>query len=226
MRIHGWDMALNHAAFIQLDDGKLTGFWYITDIAGSAQRSKSHGFRMPLLNTKDRHLRGIDRLATMEEFIKDVILVNEPDCIGIEDYAIRAEQGAHYLGEMGGLARLLAYHSGAHLRLHDPISLKMFVTHDGTADKGLMRESVLERWGVNFGIYDVPPKPGKKGNHQTSEDLCDAFGLAQLVWVEVQLRSGALTMDKLEHDKERQVFMRVTKTYPVSLLGRDWIRKG
>lgn len=225
MRVHAWDMALNHAGFIQLDDGKMTNFWYITDIAGSADRSKEHGTRMPILKTNDRQLRGIERLATMEEYIADVILAEHPEFVGIEDYAIRAEQGAHYLGEMGGVARLLAYHSGAKVRLHDPISLKMYITHDGTADKNLVVECVKQRWKVDFEKYDVKPKEGKRPNHQTSEDLCDAYGLAQLVWAEIRLRAGKLTLDKLGHDKERQVFMRVTKTYPVNLLDREWIHK-
>lgn len=226
MRVHGWDISLNHGAVVELTDGELSGFWYYTDVAGSAARSKEHGFRLELPSKADKQTRAMIRLAWVESWLdKSVLVTRQPDFVAIEDYAIRAEQGAHYLGEVGGVARMLCWFRGVKFRLHDPISAKMFVTHDGTAQKDLVEECVRERWGFDFSDYNPPPpkNPNHKQARGTSEDLADAFGLAKLVDTEVNIRSGTLTLKELAHDQERKVFNRVTKTYPTSLLDRDWI---
>lgn len=229
VKVHGWDVSLNHSAFVELIDGKLSNFWYWTDAAGSANRSKEHGHRLMLLKTKERQTKAMARLAFAEDFMdKTVLQPNMPDYVGIEDYAIRAEQGAHYLGEVGGIARILCWFRGVNMRLHDPISVKMFTAHDGTCQKDRIERAVLERWGVDFSEYNQPaPKPTKRNpdprqNRTTSEDLCDAYAIAQMIWTEVQLRAGRVALADL-HPKEIQVFNRVTKTYPISLLDREWI---
>jgi len=228
--VHGWDVALNHSAFVELTDGELTNFWYVTSIAGSAAKSKEHGHRLILPKTKERQQLAIGRLAWLENFMdKKVLMASQPDYVGIEDYAIRAEQGAHYMGEIGGIARILCWFRGVKLRLHDPVSVKMFTAHDGTCQKDSIERAVAKRWGVNFSEYNLDkPKPTERNpkprrNRTTSEDLADAYAIAQMVWTEVQLRSGQVLLKEL-HEKEIQVFNRVTKTYPVSLLDREWIQ--
>jgi len=229
IKVIGMDIALNHSAFVELTDGSMTDFWYITSIAGSAARSK-RGFRLVLPKTKERQIMQIGRLAWLEHFIdKKVLMPSQPDYVGIEDYAIRAEHGAHYLGEIGGIARILCWFRGVRFRLHDPISVKMFTAHDGTCQKDSIERAVNDRWGMDFSKFNpprakpTPKRPNPKQNRVTSEDLADAYAIAQMVWTEVQLRSGHLLMQDL-HPKEVQVFNRVTKTYPVSLLDRDWIQ--
>lgn len=228
-RIIGADISLNHGAFVLLEDGDIKDFLYYTDAAGSAERSKRHGRRVKLIDHPDRQIRAMARLAWIENLMdKQVLMSWKPDYIGIEDYAIRAEQGAHYLGEVGGIARILCWFRGIKLRLHDPTSVKMFATHDGTAQKDLIEQRVQERWDVEFGEFNTPPpKPTAKNptphqNRRTSEDLADAYAIAQLVWHEVRLRDGTLSL-KTMHEKEIRVFNRITKTYPINLLDRDWI---
>jgi len=224
MIYQGWDISLNHGAVVQLRDAELDGFWYYTDVAGSADRSKAHGFRLNVPNKADRQTRQMLRLAWIEDWLDKRILVpNRPDFVAIEDYAIRAEQGAHYLGEVGGVARLLCWFRGVRFRLHDPISAKMFAAWDGTAQKDLVEAKVKERWGQDFGKFNAPPPKRGKQSRRTSEDLADAYALAQLVRTEARLRAGEIQLTDLEHDKARQVFIRATKTYPVNLLGREWI---
>jgi hypothetical protein len=220
----GWDISLNHGAVVQLRDGELDNFWYYTDVASSADRSKPHGFRLKLPTKADRQTKQMLRLAWIERWLDKTILVpNKPDFVGIEDYAIRAEQGAHYLGEVGGVARLLCWFRGVRFRLHDPVSAKMFSTWDGTAKKDLVEAKVKERWGQDFGRYNQPPPKRGKQSHRTSEDLADGYALARLIRMEAQLRAGEIQLTDLEHDKERRVFIRTTKTYPINLLGREWI---
>lgn len=229
--VHGCDISLNHGAIVELSGElnkkpKMTGFWYYTDIAGSATRSAEHGARLTLLKSPERQRIQMDRLAWVDRWMGGRF-ERKPNFVGVEDYAIRVEQGAHYIGEVGALARMQLWHRGIAFRLHDPISVKMFITHDGTAQKDLVEEKVKERWGEDFGGYNGPPvatgRHKGKQNRRTSEDLADAYGIARLVWIEAKLRAGFLTLDKLEHPKEIQVFQRVTKTYPTNLLGREWI---
>lgn len=228
----GWDVSLNHGAMVELTDGSLSNFWYYTDLAGAAAKSKNRGYRVPpeILKIKDKHIKGMRRLAWLEHFMDKTVLIKSlPEFVGIEDYALRAEHGSHQLGEIGGIARILCWFRGVKLRLHDPTTVKMFAAHDGTCQKDEIRRSVDRRWGSNFESMDQPPpKPTKKTpkpkqNRTTSEDLADAFAIAQLVWTEVRIRRGDLKMSDLEHEKEIRVFNRVTKTYPVNLLDRDWI---
>jgi Holliday junction resolvasome RuvABC endonuclease subunit len=166
------------------------------------------------------------RLAWIENWLdKTCLIPHPPDYAGVEDYAIRVEQGAHYMGEVGGIIRILLWFRGIPFRLSDPISVKMFATHDGTAQKDLVEECVKERWGVDFSEFNPPAhKKTGKVNRTTSEDLCDAYSVAMLTWTEYRLRTGQITTADLGHEKEIRVFNRVTKTYPTSLLGREWIQ--
>lgn len=230
----GLDISLNHGAMIELTNGNLTNFGYYTNLAGSASAS-NRGIRLPseLFKPVNKHNLGVARLEWVGDILKTWIdkKFNRPDFIGLEDYAIRAEQGAHQLGEVGGQARLICWQNRVKLRLHDPTSVKMFAAHDGTCQKDAVQRAVLERWGVDFSSFDQPPakptvkRPDPAPNCQTSEDLCDAYAIAMLVWTEVQLRSGVLSLSSL-HDKEIRVFNRVTKTYPINLLDREWIFNG
>jgi len=220
--VQGCDISLNHGAVVQLKDGELDNFWYYTDKVGSAQRSKKHGSRVEVptpTKQPDKQIRSAIRLDWVSIWIDRVALSHRPHFAGLEDYALGADQGAHYLGEIGGQARRLLWLRGVRFRLHDPIAVKLFVTHDGTAQKDLVEEFVMNRWKVDFSDFNAK---SKKPNRQTSEDLCDAFGLAQLVWIEYLLRKGRIKLSSL-HEKEIQLFNRVTKAYPINVLGREWI---
>ena len=220
--VHGYDLSLNQGAVVELVDGKLSWFSYYTNVAGVADRH-ANGRRVPAQGKLDVQAYRVLRLAWVEMWMEDVIATRSPRFVGVEDYALRAEHGAHQLGEAGGAARLLLWKRGIPFRLHDPIAVKMFATHDGGAQKDLVEEFVRDRWGADFGKINAPAKPGKKQARQSSEDLADAFAIAKLVDTERRIRAGTLRLSDLEHDKERQVFNRVTKSYPVSLIGRDWI---
>lgn len=223
--IVGIDLALNHAAAVLLDNaGKFVDCAYFTDIAGSAKKAAPPlATRLELPKNDERQQHQMARLAWARNWLETVVLDRwKPTHVAIEDYALRVENGAHYLGEIGGVARLLCWDRGVRFRLTDPVSLKMFVTHDGTAQKDLVEQFVLSRWGLDFGKYNGDAPKGKSAKRTTSEDLADATGLAKLLWLEIQLRSGKIAPSVL-HEKEVRVFNRVTNTYPRSLLDREWI---
>lgn len=219
--VSGYDLGLNHGAVIQLIDGKLNWFSYYTDLAGAASKHKD-AYRLTVDKSKDNQLFNMLRLYNVLLWFEETIRDHAPDFAGVEDYALDASHGAHHKGELGGVARMCLLRSGIPFRLHDPGSVKMFVTGDGTAKKDLMEEFVLSRWGADFSQYNLPQK-GKKQNRQTSEDLSDAYGVAYLVWTEYLIRTGQMMMSDLGNEKEIRVFNRVTKMYPNNILDREWI---
>jgi Holliday junction resolvasome RuvABC endonuclease subunit len=226
IKVLGCDGALNHGAVVELTDGELSWFSYYTSNVGAAKQSKD-GHRVPARPAEiDKHAWGVQRLAWLEDWWdKQVFVTHRPDYAGVEDYAIRAEQGAHYMGELGGIIRILLWFRGIPFRLHDPVSVKMFATNDGTAKKDLVEEMVKSQWGADFSAYNPPPNPkAKHQNRETSEDLADAYAIAKLVWFEYLMRTGQMKASELGHPKKIQVFNRVTKTYPVNILGREWIQ--
>ena len=225
--VQGWDISLNHGAVVQLRDGELDGYWFYSDKAGSVARARKHGQRVAIptaTKQPDKHVRSVMRLCWVVDWLKRVALAQHPHYAGLEDYALGAEQGAHQIGEIGGHARRLLWLHGVPYRLHDPIAVKLFVAHDGTAQKDLIEDSVRERWGVDFSRCNAKASKRGKPSRQTSEDLADAFGLAQMVWTEYRLRRGLLRLSRL-HQKEIQVFQRATQAFPTSVLGREWIGK-
>ncbi len=222
MRVRGYDISLNHGAWVELrcSDARLMGFGYYTDKKGIADASKKRGTRIPVevFKPKDKQQRQLLRL----EFVQQWFLDTAPDqqrClhVAVEDYAMSQGTQAYHIGEVGGALRMQLMLAGHKFRLHDPGSVKMYATHNGNADKQAMIDVVERRWGVNFDKM----APGK--DESTVEDLADAYAIARLLLVEVKIRAGEMMLTDLEHDKERQVFNRVTKSYPVSLLGRDWL---
>ncbi len=226
VKVLGSDLSLNHGAFVELTDGVMTDFTYYTDYAGSAGRSK-RGHRIPpeIFKIKDRHQLGMQRLAWLEHFFdKQVLMRSLPDFFGIEDYALDVGRGAHYMGEVGGIARILGWFRGFGMRFHDPVTVKMYAAHNGRADKDMMEQAIMDRWEVDFSHLNQPKNArAKKENRQTSQDLADAYALAKLLDLEVRLRAGLVRLQDL-HEKEIRVFNRVTKSYKVSLLDREWIR--
>lgn len=228
IKVQGWDLSLNHAAFIELTNGELSNFWYVTDNTTSYRSGKKHAARFVEPSKLPKEEFGMWRLAWWRGFIDSFLKETFPTVIGLEDYSFSSPMRSHQIGELGGLARLAIWNSRSLLRLHDPKSVKMFATYNGAAEKPEVEAAIKDRWDYDFSDFNPPrgkptaKNPEGRENRQTSEDLCDAFAIAQLVWMEVQLRKGLVNLSDL-HAKEIQVFNRTTNTYPVNILGREFI---
>jgi len=227
-RIIGADLSLNHGAMVLLEDNKLLRFWYYTTTVGSAKQYKL-GYHMKFSKkNKDKQTLHIMRLAWIRDFVGTILKWEVPNYIALEDYALDIKHGSHYQGELGGIVRMVCWKNKIPMRLHDPVSLKMFTTHDGKADKVQMEEAVKKRWNVKFDKANCPvakptiKNPNPKQNRETSQDLCDAYALARLLLLELKLRTGVVGMSDL-HEKEIRVFNRITRAFPVNLLDRDFI---
>lgn len=210
----GIDLSLAHAGFVYLDDlGKLEYWLAVTDKASAAKASKQILY-FPTIKTDDRTAASLRRLRRWEDFF--VTQLSMAQYVAIEDYALRAASNSSYqIGELGGLARLHFLDQNAKLRLHDPLTVKMFVAHNGSATPDDILSATYERWPETEEAWgNLPPA--------VALDLAPAFGLAKMAWAEVQLRSGKLLLSDL-HEKEIQVFNRATKANPTSILSREWI---
>lgn len=212
----GVDLSLAHAGFAYLDDlGKLEYWLAVTNKVSEAKASKQI-IHFPAIKMDDRTAASLGRLGRWEDFF--VMQLSMAKYVAIEDYALRAASNSSYqIGELGGLARLHFLGRGVKLRLHDPLTVKMFVVHDGAAKPEDTLSATYERWPETKEAWGHLPV-------SVALDLAPAFGLAKMAWTEVQLRSGKLLLSDL-HEKEIQVFNRATKANPTSILSRDWICK-
>jgi Holliday junction resolvasome RuvABC endonuclease subunit len=224
--ILGIDLALNHSGFVALDDDGAMDWWHFVsdkpahakgldeDVATTMPYTKEQLKRQGSVD--DRESINAKRLAWWSDMLPWIVGRVAPTHVGLEDYAISAASNSAYqIGEVGGAARLASLKSGAVLRLIDPMTVKMFAAHMGNAEPVTVAEEVRTRWPetqVWDTLADLP-----------RIDLACAYAVARMVYVETKLRAGTMTLDELEHDKERAVFCRCTKANPVSLLGREWI---
>lgn len=217
----GIDVSINHGAFVTLRNGRLYRFRLVTNRKKIADKMRTHAVYLEATKAKDSERRTALRLDFWQRYL-DKVISPAHQYTGVEDYAYRAAQGAHQIGEIGGLIRLRLWRAGVSIRLHDPLSVKMFAAHDGTADKGLMIKSVNERWPETAIFSKCSEIRGAQSPEE--EDLCDAYAIAQMVWTEVRLRRGEIAPSELS-EKELQVFNRCTKRWPVSVLGREWLKR-
>ena len=220
----GLDLSMLHAGAILLDvkTGSMLDLKFIVDHPKTVKRLPDNAIAIKLPKGgrgHDKENRFFKILVEMRRALG--ILINEwsPSILCIENYAFGASGLVFQIGEVGGAAKIVAHDAGVPMvRLHDPNTVKMFATHNGNADKEMMAERIADRWGLDFSKYNQTPK-----NETISGDLYDAYALAQLGRLEYLLRAGEIDM-KGWHPKEIQAFNRTTNSYPVSLLGREWIK--
>lgn len=222
-RILGIDLSLNHAGLTLLDErGRVTWHTVVTDSKGVAARAPVQLF-WPGSLSSDPEQADLDRLLWWERTLRVVIESLRPTHVGLEGYAFLAKGNSHYqIGELGGVARLAALRSGACLRLHDPMSVKLFGAGSGSATGADVADAVAREVGPIFAACNPPAKAGKKLNRLAEEDLAAAYVVARMVWTEIEVRAGRLPLEALA-DKQRQVFLRVTKSQPINVLAREWL---
>jgi len=225
-KVQGWDISLNHSGIVELTDGALSNFWFVSDKHTLEKNLKEHLWHLPLKQIKKDHgdwqLFSLYRLLVWENMLSSMLDLHHPDYVAIEDYALGKVRRSHYIGEIGAIARMVCFRKRIPLRLYDPFSVKMFSADHGHADKFMMGRAIKKKWGVDFRPYDPT---SKANNTEVSEDLYDAYGIAKLLWTEVSLRKGEVLLNSLA-EKQIRVFNRTTKLYPINILGRGWLVQG
>lgn len=217
----GVDLSTNHAAFVLLNDNALDDYLIVTDTKSIADCSDK-AILMDLQTKGEAH--AMDRLVWWDAMLPGILKQFSPDYVAIEDYAYGAKQGAHQLGEVGGILRRHLWTMGRPLRKYTPGQIKKFAVHKGRAEKDEMVMGVLQRWGMDWRFLR-PVKKDKPTKMWTSaEDAADAFACAKLLDTEILLRKGRLKLDML-HEKEIEIFNTVSKKGDVNLLAQDFIQK-
>jgi Holliday junction resolvasome RuvABC endonuclease subunit len=220
-RYLGIDLSSNHAAFVQLTDDKTKPLrWrFITDTASIAATAPTNSILMDLGKTKDPEQKALRRLAWWRENLDKVLDIFEPDYTAIEDYAFARAQGAHQLGEVGGLLRLALWDRKWRWRKYTPGQIKLFAAHTGKAEKDVMVAAVRDRWDQDWSCL----RPGETKLWTSAEDAADAQSAAQLLEIEVRLRKGTCKLEML-HPQEIRIFNTVTKGLKTNLLDTEWIQ--
>lgn len=220
--ILGLDLSLNHSGAVALDEsGKLSGYWFVGNRKGAVDRSSGSGTRLPP-RTKgmDADQHQLDRIGFYADWLWMLIRETGAEYAGVEGYAYAAVSNSSYqYGELGGEARRVLTKASCLVRIHDPLSVKMFGAVKGNATPDQVLEAVPWEYREEW----LHMEHGLKGQ-QAAEDLAAAFWIARMVWTEIEVRAGRILLSDLEEHQVR-VFNRVTKAYPVNLLGRDWLKR-
>lgn len=212
-RFLGIDLALNHGAGVLLDASHGPAFeaYYYHNVK-KWTKGQTH---IEIDKKLDKDIQSLLRLDQIEAWIRNTLEATNPDFVAIEGYAYSASNGAHQLGEAGGMLRRILWSEKIPFRIHDPKTIKMFMTNDGNAAKDRMIEAVSLKHGLS-----VDPD----GVHAfTLEDIADATALSVMCETEFLLRTGKITLDSLDEAQIR-AFNRVTEDGGQNLLARDWIR--
>lgn len=222
-RYLGIDFAANHAAFVQINS--LTGLpeqWVIVTDTKSILETVGPRFAisLDLPPSKNSEAKGLFRLNWWRMNLPKILGRFYPDYTAIEDYAFGAKQGAHQLGEVGGMLRLEIWNRGWKWRKYSPTTIKLFTAHKGKAEKEEMVRAVKDRWSADFTYL----RPGTTKLWDSAEDAADAYSAAKLLQMEHRLRLGEVKLSSL-HEQEIRCFNSVSKASKTNLLDTDWIQK-
>jgi hypothetical protein len=224
----GCDISLNHGGFCLFDvDGSVISWMFFHDVKKYVKAYPEHGILTEMKRGKDEtpHAYDVRRASHYAElFSKHVAHPFRLDgiCFSIEGYAIH--QGSNstnrilQIAELTGVLKNIIYTRGGMMRIHDPLSVKMYA-YSGKATKREMREAA---GADGFVLPDDLFKETKKDLDGPGTDVVDAYWLGKMLVTELKLRSGELVMSDLP-ENQIKVFNRVTKAFPVNVLARPFI---
>lgn len=191
MKLQAWDVSPNHCGAVEVDTdtGRMTWHSFVTDKPTAAGKC-GDAFLLPTMDKVHKNVKSVARLLQLEHVFA-AWTARACGGIAIEDYAHAAPQGAHYVGEAGGLARSSVVRASIPMRLYNVGSIKKFATGNGRAEKRDMI-AAARKAGAEFDYVAV-----------VNEDLSDAFALAQLFMVETWIREGKIKLSDLpKHQRE------------------------
>lgn len=214
MNIIGIDQSARGTAMVALKDGEFHKMRFYADTIKNAKQFNSEGalfpFKVKAGDEKQRMLRLDDLRFQINNFIKEI----KPEYIAFEDYAITRQAYNEFLGEVGGILRMVIWKKKIPYRTYDIHSVKFFATNIGNAEKSDMVLSAYKEYGLDFTKYGTAN--GAAGN------ITDAFYIAKILWTELKLRKGEIEIKDLDEGKIK-VFTRTTKQKPVNILNQDFV---
>jgi len=217
MKLLAIDAALNHTALMIFNNNEFKRYKLI--IAPKKINTKKYKE-----NNDVYDMRRLNYLVN--EF--DNFIVNNLDIkyVIIEDYAYSSKSASLY--QIGGWVEYIKhklYNLLIPYRLIDPMSVKLFATNNGHADKNDIIFEVKHNWErIDFQNMIYKNKKIKKEELKYIEDLNDAYVLGRILYTELMLRKGEIILKDLK-EQEIKIFNRVTKTRPINILACDFVKK-
>lgn len=217
MKIAGIDYSKNSPAVVvaELDeDLDITGFDYI----GFSTVKKVATSDNKIVYYKKADFRNdIDGYLFMRDKILPII--EDVDYIAFEGYAFGGTGKVFDIAEATSTTKVAIYEKEKNLRIYEPTVIKMFGHGKGNAGKVEMNDSfkkVLDEDKPNWNQLPELKSP--------KEDLIDAYFITKLLQTELKLRHGMVELKSLPL-KHIEIFNRCTKSNPVNILSRDFLRK-
>lgn len=186
----------------------------------------------------DADLR-FDRFTSIVKEVANFILSEkdiETTFISLEDYALRAMGRVYPIGEYGGILRtvLLNLCINPVIRENEPLTIKL-LAKGGDASKTDMytaytkmqvNETTLDM-SAFIDEYEKRKAKGKKVKPVTEtcpfSDLVDSWWIARLLKNELMVRWGEWPLGMLS-EQVVHILNRTTKSYPVNVLNRGFVR--
>lgn len=244
MKIYGLDISLDHGGAVVLNNGVISNYCYLTTTKKMAEIDPNHSI---LLSKRGKdESKETFRLRRMNEYLYGLMNFERKSrkrfgpikhsYYSIEGYSYASQSTSIcQIAELTGYLKHMIFEGGGHIRIHDPLTVKLFATNKGNASKKEVVVSALHNFDVPEGLITKKTikKKGKTKFHPDQwwedydgpvTDIADAYFLARMVYVELKLRSGEVTLDKLS-ENERRIFLRVTPAYPVNILDRPFIKR-
>lgn len=240
MKIYGLDLSLDHCGVVTLNNrGQVANYLYTTTSKKMAEADSKHSF---LLSKKAKdeskdifRLRRVNEIShALLEYDDEFFYKVAPNLYySIEGYAYASQTTSIcQIAELTGNIKHMIFGGGGSIRIHDPLTVKLFAVNTGKC----LKKDIVEAARKAFDIPECLIKRKQikkkiKGQIEKIEefdgpatDIADAYFLAKMVQVELKLRSGKVTLAELS-ENERRIFLRVTKAYPVNILDRPFISK-
>lgn len=220
MRIAGLDLSINSpgAYVLELDENlevTASDFRGVTDVKKNVSERVSFLDKKSFGNYIDKDLWVASQIIS---------LVSSCDYAAIEGPAYGATGRLFEIAQATCSVKYPLYSLGVALRVYDPLSIKIFATGDGGANKIEMFQRFLEVKGEEtFREMGLPVVNKEKGVSPTS-DIIDAFWIAHLLLTELKLRRGLIELKGMP-EKMIKVFNRVTKAYPENILSTNFLEK-
>ena len=184
----------------------------LTDTLGK-RKDVLGGLYLPTPKGGMTELAKVTRLDTVLQFLMEQINSASPAFVAIEDYAYAAKGSQFHIGELTGAVKLYLWRRGIPFRMYDPPTIKKFGTGSGNADKADILMACLKDFGMDFTDY------GK-----IKDNVADSYVIAKLLEAELDVRQGRVGLDKVKK-QTREIMQRTTKTYPVNILERPFIKE-
>lgn len=122
---------------------------------------------------KSKH-KGVERLIDIREVLKELIEKFKVTTIVMENYAFSQAFKGGFLGELGGMIKILAYDNKLKMVIILPNTLKKFMTGKGNSKKEVMLLSVYKNY--NF--------------ETTNNNIVDAFSLHKFYEEYLEWKNG------------------------------------